>query len=47
MRFSPADYNDSTNIPYLKQHTVFVVRADHLARFLGDLCVPDSSVRRF
>jgi hypothetical protein len=44
MRFSPSDYNNSTNIAYVKQHTVFVVRADALPHFLNDLCVPDSSL---
>lgn len=45
MRFSPADYNSTANIAYIKQHTVFVVRADALPLFLNDLSVPDSSLR--
>jgi hypothetical protein len=46
MRFSPEDYNGSASIAYRKQHTVFVVRADALPRFLADLCVPPGVVRR-
>lgn len=45
MRFSPTDYSNSTNIAYAKQHTVFVVRADALPRFLNDLYVPAGSLR--
>ena len=47
MRFTPQQYDGQTNIPYLKQHTVFVVRADALPSFLREFHVPDSSLRQF
>lgn len=47
MRFTPEQYDGQTNISDLKQHTVFVVRADALPRFLAEFRVPDSSLRQF
>ncbi len=45
IRPTPEDYDGPGSLSYMKEHTVFVVRADALPRFLGDLCVPPGVVR--
>jgi hypothetical protein len=44
---SPKDYDNATDVSYLSENTVFVVRADALTQFLADFDVSNDSLRRF